>query len=100
MNRSQLEHTILAVWLQAIPGVIWGDWIIGAVLAAGFFWSREHTQNEYKWIQANGGKRTPIAPLMALDIRKWSKDSILDAVVPTVATVGMWWLMTKHQASI
>jgi hypothetical protein len=94
MNRSHIEHTIVAVWLQCIPGMIWGDWIIGAVLAAGWFWSREHAQNEYKIIQARKGKRTPYDPLLALDVRKWSLDSILDAVVPTAATVAMWGLMT------
>ena len=93
MNRSHIEHTIVAVWLQCIPGMIWGDWIIGAVLAAGIFWSREHSQAEYKWIRANGGKRLWIAPLMALDVRQWSLDSWLDALVPTLATVGLWWLM-------
>lgn len=98
MNQSHIEHTIVAICLQCTPGVLWGDWIIGAALAAGWFWSREHSQNEYKWIQVNGGKRTWIAPLMALDVRKWSLDSWLDALVPTLATVGLWWLMTGQHA--
>ena len=93
MNRSHIEHTIVAIWLQCIPGMVWGDWVIGAVLAAGIFWSREHAQAEYKWIQTNGGKRIWLAPLYALDVRRWSRDSILDAVAPTAATVGLWWLM-------
>lgn len=93
MNRSHIEHTIVAVWLQCIAGIGWGDWVIGAVLAAGIFWSREHAQAEYKWIQANGGKRVFLASLYALDMRKWGLDSWLDAAVPTAATVALWWVM-------
>lgn len=91
MNRSHIEHTIVAVWLQCIPGFLWNDWVTGAVLAAGIFWSREHAQAEYKWIQANGGVRanTKWPEFGALQPKLWSTDSILDFVAPALCVVLM-----------
>lgn len=91
MNRSHLQHALVALILQCTPGFGWGDWVLGGALAVGFFWGREHAQAEYKWIQGHGGKRTPEATTQAMNLRTWSLDMWLDATVPTAVVVAVWW---------
>lgn len=53
---------------------------------------RELAQAEYRYIKANGGSRysTPQRPEIAsLHPRWWSRDSVLDWVLPVVVTVGI-----------
>lgn len=92
MNRTSFEHLGCALVMQAVIGLLTGDWWAGAAAGAFFFLGREHAQVEHKYIQANGGRRhhTPRMPeFAALDPRHWSRDSVLDFALPVVGVVGV-----------
>lgn len=90
MNTSHLEHTIIALVMQAVLGLLTGNWWIGAAFGAAFFLGREHAQAEERYIEANSGRRyhTPVAPEWAVfNLRWWDRDALLDWMVPTVSVL-------------
>lgn len=98
MNRTNFEHTIIALVMQAILGLLTGNWWIGAAFGAAFFLGREHAQAEERYIEANGGSRyhTPVAPEWAVfNLRWWDRDALLDWITPTVAVVAVA-LLSMH----
>ena len=98
MNTSHFEHTIIALVMQAILGLLTGNWWIGAAFGAAFFLGREHAQAEERYIEANGGSRyhTPVAPEWAVfNLRWWDRDALLDWITPTVAVVAVA-LLSMH----
>lgn len=92
MNRTNIEHLIAALVMQAAIALLTGDWWVGAAAGAFFFLGREHAQVEYKYIKQSSGRRheTPIAPeLAAFNPGLWSRDAILDFAIPVVGVVGV-----------
>ena len=92
MNTSHFEHTIIALVMQAILGLLTGNWWIGAAFGAAFFIGREHAQAEERYIEANGGSRyhTPVAPEWAVfNLKWWDRDALLDWITPTTAVVAV-----------
>lgn len=90
MNRSHCEHALIALVMQAIFGLLTGNWWIGAAFGAAFFLGREHAQAEERYIEANGGSRrhTPVAPEWAVFHPKWwGRDALLDWMAPTAAVL-------------
>lgn len=88
MNLSNLEHTVIALVMQAVIGLLTGNWWTGAAFGAAFFMGREHAQAEERYISANGGHRysTPKAPEWAVfNLKYWNTDSLLDWIVPSVS---------------
>jgi hypothetical protein len=54
-----LEHSVIALALQAIIGLVTGDWWMGAAAGSLLFVGREHAQAEYRNIEhttAVGGR--------------------------------------------
>lgn len=90
MNRTNFEHLFVALILQAIPGFLMGDWLVGAVLATGIFIGREHAQREY--LISDPAK---LVGYEALDFWRWELDEILDLAFPAV---GVWlvYLITEY----
>lgn len=82
MNRTNVEHLILALIIQAIPGLLWGDWIIGAVFSSAVFLGREHAQREYKI-----GDPSKLIGYEALDFWRWKLDGLLDLFMPVAGVL-------------
>ncbi len=82
MNRSNFEHLTIALVIQAIPGLLWGDWILGAAFASGIFLGREHAQREYHL-----GDPSQLVGYEALDLWRWKRDALLDLLLPVA---GVW----------
>lgn len=96
MNRSHFEHLGFALLVQAVIGLLTGNWWAGAAAGAFFFLGREHAQAEHRYIYANGGARylTPAMPeLAALNPRHWRLDDVLDCVVPVAGVAGAAFLL-------
>ena len=96
MNRTSIEHAIYAMLMQAAIGLLTGDWLAGAAFGVAFFAGREHAQAEDRYIAANGGKRyeTPVpAEFGALHPKYWSKDSVLDLILPAMACAVIYFLV-------
>lgn len=92
MNTSHFEHTAIALVMQAVIGLLTGNWWIGAAFGAAFFIGREHAQAEERYIEANGGIRyhTPVAPEWAVfHLKWWNRDALLDWITPTTAVVAV-----------
>lgn len=84
MNQTNFEHVIAAIGFQLFVGLLTGNWLAGACLGFGFFFGREHAQEQdrigYTLKQA----------FQAFDLRKWKLDSILDMVFPLIAVTVVY----------
>ena len=79
MNQTNFEHAGYAALMQLVIGLVTGDWFAGACFGIAFFIGREHAQ-----AQAKLGY-TFKTTFQAFDVRKWSLDSQLDLLFPTIA---------------
>lgn len=86
-----LEHTLVAVAIQAIVGIATRKWWTGAALASGYFIGREIAQAEYRWIENFGeGLRANLPWWGAADPRVWERpDQIADWLGPVIVTVAI-----------
>lgn len=78
MNQTNFEHAGYAALMQLVIGLVTGDWFAGACFGIAFFVGREHAQ-----AQAKLGY-TFKTTFQAFDVRKWSLDSQLDLLFPTI----------------
>lgn len=75
MTKNDLEHSVQAVLLQALPA-FFGHWWVGAIVGSVVFLVREHTQAEYRWIETFGkGLRANLPWWGGLDPRVWDTHS-------------------------
>jgi hypothetical protein len=91
-----MGHTLIALAIQSIIGLLTGQWWAGAAAGSAYFVGREFAQAEYRYIEANGGFRykTPQRPEVAvLHPRWWNRKSVLDWVLPTAAVVVVAFVM-------
>ena len=85
MNRTNFEHLFVALVIQAIPGILLGNWLIGAVFASGIYFGREHAQREY--VIDNPCR---LVGYEALDFWRWDRDSLLDLLFPVAGVLVVW----------
>ena len=86
LDLSPVVHAVMAVIAQVIIGLITGQWVLGGLVGCVWFIAREHTQAEYRWIEAFGrGHRINMPWYGGFDYRAWDLASILDFAVPVVA---------------
>lgn len=84
---KNLAHSAYALLLMAIIGLLTGNWLAGAMLGVGFFLGREHAQAEYRVIEKfYDGRRIKMPWYGGFERRAWDVKSILDFVLPIVAT--------------
>nr|DAE54919.1 MAG TPA: hypothetical protein [Caudoviricetes sp.] len=92
---SALLHAAVAVVLQCLMGLAFGDWLVGGVIGCVWFIAREHTQAEYRWIaQFGAGKRANMPWWGGLDRRAWNVPSLLDWIVPVLACTIVYFIST------
>lgn len=84
MNRSHIEHIVFALLMQTGIGLATANWWIGAAFGAAFFIGREHAQREYKI-----GDPAELRGYEAFDLWRWSKDALLDLLLPAVAVTAL-----------
>ena len=89
MNKTNFEHAGYAVAMQLSVWLLTGNLLAGALLGIGFFLGREHAQAEYRAIEKfYNGKRANMPWYGGFEFRAWSLDSVLDFVLPIVATLS------------
>jgi hypothetical protein len=86
MNRTNFEHLGYALLMQVAVGLLTGDWLAGAMLGAGFFIGREHAQ-----VQRNDN----VGDFRAFDLRIWTLDNRLDAILPCLGVALVAWLSER-----
>lgn len=94
MNRSNFEHAGFALLIQGAVWLLTGNLLAGALLAIGFFFGREHSQAEYKAINADfDGKRANMPWYAGFKPKYWSLDAALDLAFPVVACSLLYFVM-------
>ena len=96
MNKTHFEHAAYALALLAI-GHIAGFTELALGLAIGLMAGREHAQAEYQYLKTTGLKRSDVKWLelrVLVSKSAWSKDSVMDFVIPTVAATSTYLLLT------
>lgn len=78
VNQSNLEHGFFAVVMQLVTWLITGDLLAGTCFGIAFFLGREHAQAQDKI------GYTLAKTFKAFDLRLWSRDAIMDLMVPVV----------------
>ena len=88
MNQTNFEHAGYALLMQLVVGLVFNDWFAGACFGFAFFLGREHAQ--YQDTIGYGFKQT----FQAFEVWKWSLDSKLDLLFPTITVLAVL-LLTK-----
>ena len=87
INRTNVEHLVIALVLQAMIAAATGDWLVGAVFSSGIFLGREHAQREY-----HIGDPSTLVGYEALDFWRWSRDNLMDLLLPVAGVTLMVFL--------
>ena len=86
MDATPFMHAAISLVIQALVGLLTGNWWLGGLLACTWWIAREHTQAEYRWIEKYGqGKRANMPEWAGFDYRVWNVPSLLDFIAPVVA---------------
>jgi hypothetical protein len=89
MSVITFSHSAYALLMMFVVGFPTGNWLAGAMLGCGFFIGREHAQAEYRAIEKYyNGKRAGMPEFEAFKPRNWDIKSILDFVLPIIATLS------------
>jgi hypothetical protein len=87
---NHLAHPVIALVLQAIIGLVSGDWWVGAAAGSFYFIGREYAQAEQRNIEANyGGRRANMPYWGGLELRAWTIKGLLDFILPSLGCVAM-----------
>lgn len=86
MIKTALIHAAIAVAVQAVLQ-IWFGWLAAGWIACSMFFGRELAQHEYK----GGGPL--VVPLHYGLTKHWTLDSVLDVLLPAIATGVMAWIL-------
>lgn len=86
-----MGHAIFALAVQAVLGLLTGNWWYGAAFGSALFIGREHACAEYRWIEQYGmGRRANMPWWGGFDLRVWPKaDQWIDWIAPTLATIAL-----------
>jgi len=83
---QHLAHPVIALVLQAIIGLVSGDWWTGAAAGSFYFVGREYAQAEYRNIEHNyDGRRANMPYFGGLEPRAWTLKGLLDFILPSIA---------------
>jgi hypothetical protein len=90
---NHLAHPVIALVLQAVIGLISGDWWVGAAAGAFYFVGREYAQAEYRNIEQNyGGLRKNMPYFGGLEPRAWTLKGLLDFILPSLTVTAVAFL--------
>ena len=92
---NHLHHPVIALVIQAIIGLVSGDWWLGAAAGSFYFVGREYAQAEYRNIEANyGGQRKNMPYFGGLEPRAWTRKGLTDFLCPSAAVMVVALLKT------
>lgn len=87
---NHLAHPVIALVLQAVIGLVSGDWWVGAAAGSFYFIGREYAQAEYRNIEQNyNGYRRNMPYFGGLESRAWTLKGLLDFILPSIAVVAV-----------
>lgn len=86
---TPIEHGLYAVLMQIVVNAVTGSWVAGATFAIGFFFGREHAQQQ-------DFASKPMGDWQAAMFWQWDWPSQMDFYVPTLTVLfvlAMTWIM-------
>lgn len=84
---KKYNHTIITIVLVAIA-IPFGFEIFALIMLSGFWFGREHSQAEYRYMKLKGINRSKLGFFDGFRKEAWNKDSLLnDLILPTVISV-------------
>jgi hypothetical protein len=83
VNKTNWEHAFYALCIQLALWSLMGPWCAG-LLAMTVFVTREYAQVEARIVRNTDMTLTTLQPWHVFRKQWWSKDAILDIVVPAV----------------
>ena len=90
MNKTHLEHTVIALAIQLCLWPLVGLWA-GGIAAVALLLGREIAQHEYKEALSKGwvyGQPMNISWYAGVT-KHWSLDSVLDVVIPALVCAAL-----------
>jgi hypothetical protein len=85
---NHLAHPVIALVMQAIIGLVSGDWWAGAAAGSFYFIGREYAQAEYRNIEHNyGGRRANMPWWGGCEPQAWTVKGLLDFILPSIAVI-------------
>lgn len=98
MDWTPLIHALIAMLAQALVGLVLGNWWLGGALACSWWLAREHTQAEYRWIEAfANGRRAGMPWWGGFDPKVWNWGSALDALAPALFCLVLFLAITHRR---
>jgi len=89
-----MTHAIFAAVLTLLAG-LFGHALVGAVAAAFFYYGREVTQAEYRWMKAKGALRHEMPWYKGFDVSLWDTKAKLDALLPALTALILALIITR-----
>ena len=87
---NHLAHPVIALVIQAIIGIVSGDWWTGAVAGSFYFIGREYAQAEYRNIEQHyGGFRRNMPYWGGMEPRAWTLKGLLDFILPSITVTAV-----------
>lgn len=92
------NHTIITAVLVTV-GCVFGYGLETLLVVAGFWFGREHSQAEYRYMKLKGINRSKLGFFDGFRLEAWDRDSFLkDLILPiligfvciVIGTTGVW----------
>ena len=81
------NHTIITAVLVTV-GCVFGYEIETLLIVSGFWFGREHSQAEYRYMKLKGINRSKLGFFDGFKIEAWDKDSFInDLILPIIVGV-------------
>lgn len=96
MDATPFLHAAISLVIQALVGLLTGNWWLGGLVACTWWVAREHTQAEYRYLKHASLKRSDVKWLefkVLVSKSAWSKDSVLDFAIPAVVATATYLLL-------
>ena len=94
------NHTIITAVLVTV-GCVFGYGLDTLLVVGGFWFGREHSQAEYRYMKLKGINRSKLGFFDGFRLESWDRDSFLnDLIIPIMVGIillirGSEWLMLK-----
>ena len=94
------NHTIITAVLVT-AGCVFGYGLESLLIISGFWFGREHSQAEYRYMKLKGINRSKLGFFDGFRLEAWDRDSFFkDLTIPIIVGIilligGNYWLMVK-----
>lgn len=82
------NHTITTAAVLVTAGCVFGYGLETLLLVSGFWFGREHSQAEYRYVKLKGINRSKLGFFDGFRLEAWDRDSFLkDLMIPIIVGI-------------